>query len=76
MNMKPYQEIQRALAARRVFPPQVRKSPMDGYQLLLLYNGIGKPATAYLRRQLSMKEILAGRRATLPWRRIYTGEKT
>lgn len=76
MNVKKYQKIQRDAARRRIFLPQVRKSPMDGYQLMLLFVGVGKPYAAYLRKKLTMKEILAGRRATLPWRRIYNEEKT
>jgi hypothetical protein len=55
----------------RYWPPVVRDMPdMEGYEVLALNNGTGKEPTIYARRKLSVKSIMRGRRATLPWRRI------
>ncbi len=40
------------------------------YEKIVLYMGKGQAPHTYLRAKLSMKAIIGGRRATLPWRRI------
>ncbi len=59
----------------RYFPATIKQTKIEGpggvqQETCTLYMGKGHTPHTYLRTKLSMKAIIRGRRATLPWRRI------
>ena len=54
----------------RIEPTKIEHPSGRAVQLCRLYMGEGKEPHAYTRLALTVKEIVSGRRATLPWRRI------
>lgn len=72
-EVQEWQVVDRALDARsrahfRHQANDVKKQP--GIQLVALYMGPHKPPTHYVRVKLSIRAVLAGRKATLPWRKV------
>jgi len=64
-------EDARKKRARAIFLPEIRrdKSFPPGAELVVLNMGQARPHT-YVRMYPSIKEIMAGRRVTYPWRRV------
>lgn len=75
--MQPYQRRQRNRVAQSKLLrlPHVEQSKVTdelgrNFEICALAMGTNREPHIYLREKISMKQIIRGRRATMPWRRV------
>ena len=55
----------------KIQPTKIEDGTGNAYEVCALYMGKGREPHIYTRIKLPMKAIIKGRRATLPWRRVW-----